>query len=70
MRTGQALFPLKIEPGISWIRPWNELIVTGAQTTWFTTAIFYRIISYINKDISLINRVFRFFKNNREDIVS
>jgi len=35
MRTGQALFPLTIEPGISRVRPWKELLATEAQTTWF-----------------------------------
>jgi len=34
MRTGQALFPIGIEPGTP-IRPWKELIATGVQTTWF-----------------------------------
>jgi len=39
MRTGQALFPLGIEPGIPQVRPWKELLATGAQATWF--ALFY-----------------------------
>ena len=34
MRTGQALFPLGIEPCIPRVRPWKELLATGAQTTW------------------------------------
>lgn len=34
MCTGQALFPLEIEPGIPQVRPWNELLATGAQATW------------------------------------
>jgi hypothetical protein len=34
MRTDQALFPLGIEPGIPWIRPWKELFATEAQATW------------------------------------
>ena len=34
MRIGQALFP-GIEPDIPQVRPWKELIATGAQTTWF-----------------------------------
>jgi len=34
-RTGQALFLLGIELGIPRVRPWNELLATGAQTTWF-----------------------------------
>jgi hypothetical protein len=34
MRTGQALFPLGIEPGIPRVRPWKELLATGAQATW------------------------------------
>jgi hypothetical protein len=34
MRTGQALFPLGIEPDIPWVRPWKELLTTGAQATW------------------------------------
>lgn len=29
MRTGQALFPLKIELGIPRIRPWNEFLAPG-----------------------------------------
>jgi hypothetical protein len=36
MRTGQALFPLRIESGIPRVRTWKKLLVTGAQTTWFT----------------------------------
>jgi len=36
MRTGQTLFPLRIEPGIPQVRPWKELLATGAQTTWLT----------------------------------
>jgi len=35
MRTGQALFPLGIEPGIPRVRPWTEILATGAQATWF-----------------------------------
>jgi hypothetical protein len=35
MRTGQALFLLKIEPGIPEVRPWKELLATEAQATWF-----------------------------------
>jgi len=31
MRTGQTLFPLGIEPGIPQVRPWKELLATGAQ---------------------------------------
>jgi hypothetical protein len=34
MGTGQALFNLGIEPGIPWVRPWKEILATGAQTTW------------------------------------
>jgi len=34
MCTDQMLFPLGIEPGIPRVRHWNELIATGAQTTW------------------------------------
>jgi len=34
MRTGQTLFPLRIEFGIPWVRPWKELLATGTQTTW------------------------------------
>ena len=34
MRTGQTLFPLGIEPGISQIRHWKELFATRTQTTW------------------------------------
>jgi len=30
MRTGQALFPLGIESGIPRVRPWKELLATGA----------------------------------------
>jgi hypothetical protein len=36
MRTGQALFPLGIEPGIPRARPWKELLATGAQATWLS----------------------------------
>jgi len=35
MRTGQVLFLLEIEPGISTVRLWKQLIAIGAQTTWF-----------------------------------
>jgi len=35
MHTSQALFPLRFEPGILRVRPWKELLATGAQTTWF-----------------------------------
>ena len=34
MHTGQALFPLGIEPGIPRVRSWKELLATGAQATW------------------------------------
>jgi len=40
MRTGQELFLLGFEPGIPRIRPWNELLATGAQTTLFKVLIF------------------------------
>jgi len=40
MRTDQVLFPLEIEPGIPQIRPWKELLATGAQTTLFTLISF------------------------------
>jgi hypothetical protein len=43
MRTVQALFPLGIEPGIPQVRPWKELLATGAQATWL--AIYYSIIN-------------------------
>jgi len=33
MRTGQALFSLEIERDIPQIRPWKDLLATGAQTT-------------------------------------
>ena len=33
MRIGQTLFPLGIEPGIPRVRPWKELLATGAQAT-------------------------------------
>jgi len=36
MHSGQALFSLGIEPDIPRIHPWNELLATGAQTTWLT----------------------------------
>jgi len=36
MHTRQALFPVGIEPGIPRVRPWKELIATGAQATWLT----------------------------------
>jgi len=34
MRTGQTLFSLRIELGISQVCLWKEFLVTGAQTTW------------------------------------
>jgi len=40
MRTGQALFPLGIEPGIPQVRPWKELFATRAQATWFLSIDF------------------------------
>jgi len=39
MSTGQALFPLGIEPGIFRAHPWKELLTTGAQTTWLFDAL-------------------------------
>jgi len=39
--TGQALFPLKIEYGIPRVRPWKELLVSGAQATWLARGIFF-----------------------------
>ena len=41
MRTGQTLFLQGIEPGISRVRPWKELLVTGAQATWLEFHKFY-----------------------------
>jgi len=41
MRIGQALFPLEIEPGIPRVRPWKELLATGAQTTWLYVIILW-----------------------------
>jgi len=38
-RTGQTLFPLRIKPGIPRVRPWKELLATGAQATWFSLFI-------------------------------
>jgi hypothetical protein len=40
MHTGQALFPLGIEPGIPRVHPWKELLATGAQSTWFNNRCF------------------------------
>jgi hypothetical protein len=42
MRIGQTLFPLKIEPGISQVHPWKELLATGAQPTWL-----YKLCLYV-----------------------
>jgi len=44
MRTGQALFPLGIEPVIPRVRLWKELLATGAQATWL---MYYHIILYL-----------------------
>jgi hypothetical protein len=44
MRTGQALFPLGIEPGIPRVRPWKELLATGAQATWLNYWFIYLVI--------------------------
>jgi len=35
MHTGQALFPLRIEPDIPRICPWKKLLATGAQAIFF-----------------------------------
>jgi len=43
MRIGQALFPLGIELGIPRVRPWKELLATGAQTTWFKSIFNFNI---------------------------
>jgi len=54
MRTGQALFPLEIEPGIPRVRPWKELLATGAQATWLKLSIYINLprnIIHILKDI-------------------
>ena len=44
MHIGQALFFLGIEPGIPLVRPWKELLVTIAQTTWFERKHFRSIV--------------------------
>jgi len=41
MRTGQVLFPLGIERGIPRVRPWKELLATGAKATWFFSESFF-----------------------------
>jgi hypothetical protein len=46
MHTGQALFPLGIEPGIPQVRPWKELLATGAQATWFVALLFHLLKKY------------------------
>jgi len=43
MRTDQALFPLGIEPDISQVHPWEELLATGGETTWL---IIHEIYSF------------------------
>jgi len=35
-----TLVLLKIEPVISRVRPWNELIVTRVQAAWFSHSFF------------------------------
>jgi len=40
MHTDQALFPLEVEPGISWVRLWKELFATEAHATWLFDADF------------------------------
>jgi hypothetical protein len=45
MHTGQTLFFLGIELGIPRVRPWKELLATGAQATWFA----YYNLSIIRK---------------------
>jgi len=49
MRTGQALFLLGIEPGIPRIRPWKELLATGAQATWLNSLYIYLLCFLINQ---------------------
>jgi len=39
MRTGQALFLLRIKPGISGVRLWKELLVTRTKATWLRNDI-------------------------------
>ena len=46
MHPDQVLLPLKIELGIPRVRPWNVLLATGAQTTWFDimTLVYHEFI--------------------------
>jgi len=46
MRTGQALFLLRIEPDIPRIRPWKELLAAGTQTTWLKFKSFIQAVEY------------------------
>jgi hypothetical protein len=57
MRTGQALFLLGIEPGIPRIRPWKELLATGAQATWLTT-----LTALLTTKVQVINQLFYIVK--------
>jgi len=53
MRTGQALFPLGFEPDIPRVRPWKELLATGAQATWLITDLISK--TYKTKGIGSIS---------------
>jgi hypothetical protein len=56
MRTGQALFPLGMEPGIPQIRPSKELLATEAQATWLITMIL------INNEMTFFSYEMMFYK--------
>jgi len=46
MHTGQALFPLRIEPDIPEVRPWKKLLTTGARVTWLKIHLFFKKQNY------------------------
>jgi hypothetical protein len=52
MRTGQTLCPMGIESSIPRICPWNELLATEVQTTWFLLLTF---IKHVCDQIKLSN---------------
>jgi len=60
MRTGQALFPLRIEPGISQIRPWKELMTF--LTTLVATFSCLTITRIMTQDTTLVALDFRYIR--------
>jgi len=55
MCTGQTLFSLRIEPDILRIRPWNELLATGAQATWLLMFTFFVDVTLLYILIAIIS---------------